>query len=89
MERVGRRVRGVEGEAATVTVSVVSIPLPETTWGRTKARSHRAESWGEWVVIGVTLLLVSVLFAGIRHAVATSPVVSAASGRMVFAPPIR
>ena len=70
-------------------VSVVPLPLPETTWDRARARAGRAERWGEWAVVGVTLLLVSVLFAGIRHAVATAPLVPGPSGRMVFAPPIR
>ena len=89
MERVGRRVRGAVGEVGTVAVSVAPLPLPGTARGRTRARPGRAERWGEWTVIGVTLLLVSVLFAGVRHAVATSPVVPAPPGRMVFVPLVR
>ncbi len=89
MERVGRSVRGGEGDAAGVVVPLVSIPLTEATWNRVTSRGRSAERWGEWAVIGVTLLLVGVLLAGIRHAVATSPVVPATAGRMVFAPPIR
>ena len=79
----------MDGEAGRVAVSVVPFPLPETTRDRTRARAGRTERWGEWGVVGVTLLLVSVLFAGVRHAVATSPVVPAPPGRMVFVPLVR
>lgn len=89
MERVGRRERGGEAEAARVAVPLVAIVLPQTTWRPASRRRRVSERWAEMAVIGVTLLLVVVLFAGIRHAVVTSPFVPAMPGRMVFAPLVR